>query len=179
MTTTKKKAYKPRLKKATRSSLEEKLRKQHNQLKLRDGKLEQGVSREKLGADREKIAEEQIYIQTKAMEAALDGIFIIDAKNSCFSVIYANSSFQELTGYQKKDVIGKNYFLLYGPGADLRIVDEIKKTMRQGRSFHGQMLNFKKNGDKFWTSLRIAPVRDTKGVVTHFVGTQTDITLMK
>ena len=41
------------------------------------------------------------------------------------------------------------------------------------------MLNFRKNGKNFWSSLRIAPVRDTNGAITHYVGIQTDITLMK
>jgi PAS domain-containing protein len=41
------------------------------------------------------------------------------------------------------------------------------------------MLNFKKNGKKYWNLLRIAPVRDLSGAVTHYVGIQTDVTLMR
>ncbi len=134
---------------------------------------------EKLGADREKLAEEQIHIRTKAMESTLEGIFIIDVKKPDFLMIYANPSFYNLTGYTKNEVIGQNYFLLYGSNADLHIVEEIKQTIGQGKSFHGEMLNFRKNGEKFWSSLRIAPVRDTNGAITHYVGTQTDTTLMK
>jgi len=153
-------------------SLEEKIRQQTDELKIRNGQLVQG-------ADREKLAEEQIHIRTKAMESTLDGIFIIDAKKPNFPIIYANPSFQSLTGYAKNEVIGQNYFHLYGSDADLRVVEEIKQTMRQGKPFHGEMLNFKKNGKKFWSSLRIAPVRDTNGTITHYVGIQTDSTLMK
>ena len=80
------------------------------------------------------------------MEATLDGIFIIDAKKADFPVIYANPSFYKLIGYTKNEIIGQNYFLLYGSDADLRVVEEIKQTMRQGKSFHGEMLNFRKNG---------------------------------
>ncbi len=61
----------------------------------------------------------------------------------------------------------------------MRVIEEIQKTLRQGRSFHGEMLNFKKNGEKFWSLLRIAPVRDAKGVITHYVGIKTDSTLMR
>jgi PAS domain S-box-containing protein len=162
----------PLLKKATLNNLEEKVRRQTDELEIRSGQLRQG-------ADREKLAEEQIHIQTKAMEATLDGIFIIDAKKANFSVIYANPSFQSLTGYTKDEIIGRNYFLLYGPDADSRVVEEIQQTMNQGKSFHGEMLNFRRDGQKFWSSLRVAPVRDTNGATTHYVGVQTDITLMK
>jgi len=193
--------------KVTRNNLEEQVRQQTDKLKIRDGQLRQGADREKLGADRErlgadreklgadreklgadreklgadreKLAEEQIYIRTKAMESTLDGIFIIDVKNSDFPIIYANPSFYSLTGYSKSEVIGKNYFLLYKANADLRVVEEIKQTMRYGKSFHGEMLNFKKDGKKFWSSLRIAPIRNTDGDITHYVVAQTDITLMK
>jgi PAS domain S-box-containing protein len=187
------KAKKPLLKKVTRNSLEKQVRQQTDELKARNGQLKQGADREKLGADREKkgadreklgadrekIAEEQIYIRTKAMESTLDGIFIIDAKKPDLPIVYANASFYKLTGYAKSEVIGKNYFLLHGLHADLRVVEEIRETLRQGRSFHGEMLNFRKNGEKFWSSLRISLVRDSKGAITHYVGIKTDSTLMK
>ena len=156
----------------SRNDLEDKVRQQFDELKIKKGQLRQG-------ADREKLAEEQIYIRTKAMESTLDGIFIIDAKQPNFPVIYANPSFYILTGYAKNEVIGQDYFLLYGSDADLRVVEEIQKTIRRGKSFHGEMLNFNKSGKKFWSLLRIAPVRDTNGTTTHYVGIQTDITLMK
>ncbi len=159
-------------KKVSRNNLEKKIRQQTDELEKRSGQLRQG-------ADREKFAEEQIHIRTKAMEAASDGIFIIDAKKPNFPIIYINPSFQGLTGYTKNEIIGKDYFLLYGTDADVRVVDEIKQTIRKGKSFNGEMLNFRKNGKKFWSLLRIAPVRDAKGVINHYVGLQTDTTLMK
>jgi len=179
ITSKKKKAMASLLKKKTRDCLEEKVRQQTDELKIRDGQLKRGADREKLGADREKIAQEQIHIRTKAMESASDGIFIIDAKKPDFPIIYANPAFYGLTGYSKKEVIGQNYFLLYGPNADMHVLDEIKQIISQGRSFYGELLKFRKNGEKFWSLLRIAPVRDTKGNVTHYVGIKTDTTLMK
>jgi len=138
-----------------------------------------GADREKQGADREKIAEEEIHIRTKAMESTFDGIFIIDAKKPNFPIVYANTSFYNLTGYSKKEVIGQNYFLLYGLNKNSHIYEEIKRALSEGRSFHGEMLNFKKNGEKFWSLLRITLVRDKNGTVTHYVGNKTDTTLMK
>lgn len=173
------KTKEPPLQKITRNNLEKQVRQQTDELKVRSGQLRQGADREKLGADREKLAEEQIYIRTKAMEATSDGIFIIDAKKPGFPIIYANPSFYSLTGYAKNEVIGKNYFLLYGSGTDSRLVEKIKQTILHGKSFQGEMLKFKKNGEKFWSFLRIAPVRDSKGDITHYVGIKTDTTLMK
>jgi len=167
-----KKAKRPLLRKTTRNILEDKLRFQMEEMVTQNSKLMQGI-------DREKVAEEQIHIRTKAMEAASDGIFIIDAKDNNFNIVYANPSFQMITGYAKKEIIGHNYFMYAGGNSDLRISGEIRQTLSQGKSFHGELLKFKKNGEKYWCLLRIAPIRDTKGVVTHYVGIKSDITLMK
>jgi len=174
-----KKAKKPLLKKITRVNLEETIRHQTDELISKRGQLKQGANRERLSANRERIAEEQINIRTKAMESTFDGIFIIDAKKPDFPIIYANSSFYDLTGYSRHEVIGKNYFLLYGYTDNSRVYDEIKQSLRQGKSFQGEMLNFKKNGEKFWSLLRITLVRDRKGTITHYVGNKTDTTLMR
>jgi len=169
----------PLLKKAPRYKLEERIHQQAKELKAQRGQIKQGADREKLGADREKHAQEEIHIQAKAMESTTDGIFIIDAQKTDFPIIYANPSFFNLTGYSKSEVIGKNYFSLYGVDANLPISEEIKQTLAQGKSFHGEILRFKKNGEKYWSLLRMAPVRDNQGGITHYVGIKTDHTLMK
>ena len=151
---------------------EEQYRLQTDEMELKDGQLREG-------ANREKIAEEQIHIRTKAMEATFDGIFIIDALKPEFRIIYANPSFYKLTGFTKNEVIGKNYFLIYGTIENSRPFEEIKKTLLQGKPFQGEMIHIKKNGEKFWSLLRISLVRDKDGTVTHYVGNKTDTTLMK
>jgi len=133
----------------------------------------------KIEIDKNHRAEEQIHIRTKAMDVAVDGIFIIDVIRPNFPFIYANESYYKITGYTKGEILGSNYFLHYGPHADPRILEEIKHTILHGKSFHGEMLHFKKNGEKYWNLLRITPVRDANGIVTHYVGTKTDVTLMR
>jgi two-component system sensor kinase FixL len=128
---------------------------------------------------KQKIAEEQIRIRTMAMESTVDGIFIIDAKKPDFPVVYVNQSFQTMTGYAQREILGQNYFMLYGSEADKRIIEEIKFTILRGRSFHGEMFNFQKNGKKYWDLLRITPVHDARGNITHYIGIQTDVTLMR
>src|SRR3989339_781480 len=139
-----------------------KIQQQADELKEKTGQL-------KSGAEKQIRSEEQIYILTKAIESTEDGIFII----------YTNQSFRKMTGYVKGEILGQNYFLLYGNYAGHRIVEKIKQTIHKGKSFHGEMLNFRKNGKKYWNLLRIAPVYDARGAVTHYTGIQTDVTLMR
>jgi len=107
----------------------------------------------KKGVDKQKRSEEQIHIRTKAMDAVADGIFIIDALNPNFPFIYANQSYFKMSGYAKGEIHGKSFF--------------------------GELLQFRKNGEKYWNLLRITPVRDVSGTITHYVGIKTDITMMR
>lgn len=148
------------------------VQRQADELKIKNGQLRNG-------AEKQIRSEEQVYIRTKAMESAADGIFIIDAQKQNFPIIYANRSFEKMTGYVKSEILGRDYFSFFGVGSDPRIVSEIKRTIHKGKSFYGEVLNLKKDGKKYWNLLRIAPVRDANGVVTHYAGIKTDVTLMR
>jgi PAS domain S-box-containing protein len=148
------------------------VRKQADQLKVKNGQLRNGVKKQAR-------AELQIYIRTQAMEATTDGIFIIDAQKPGFPVIYANQSFQRMTGYTRSEIIGQSYFLFYGDDVDSNVVNEIRQAIYKGKSFYGEVLSFQKNGKKYLNLLRIAPVGDASGTVTRYVGIQTDITQIR
>jgi len=156
----------------TKENLKSKVKQQTDDLSIKEEQLKQG-------ANKQKRSEEQIHIRTKAMDAVADGIFIIDAINPNYPFIYANQSYYKMSGYTKGEIIGKNYFLHYGPFTDPRFLEEIKSTVVSGKSFFGEMLQFKKNGEKYWNLLRITPVRDSSGTITHYVGIKTDVTLMR
>ena len=155
----------------TRDSLGKKVRKQSDELKIRKGQLRRGVVQEKR-------AQEEIQILTKAIESTPDGIFIIDAQQSDFSIIYINSAFHQMTGYEMKEILGRSYFSFMEAKSNPRI-DEIKQALDQDKYFLGETLNVRKNGEQYWNLLRLTPVRDADGSVTHYVGIKTDMTLMR
>lgn len=154
------------------NGLKNKIQLQTDELKTKDGQL-------RTGEEKQIRSEEQIHIRTKAMESAVDGIFIIDAQKPDYPLIYVNQSFQKMTGYTKKEILGTNYFLLYGSDADPQVIEKIKQKIKNDSSYHGEMPNYKKNGKKHWNLLRIAPVCDASGNITHYVGIQTDVSLMR
>lgn len=161
-----------RSKKQAYDCMKDRILQQDAKIKFKNGQLKNGIKKQIK-------SEEQIHICIEAMESTADGIFIIDIQKPNFPIIYINSSFQKMTGYKKKEILGKNYFLLYGVDADLRVIEKIKQAIHLGKFFHGEMFSFKENGKKCWNLLHISPVRDINDVITHYVGTQTDITLMR
>ncbi len=115
---------------------------------------------------------ERERLLSTALACVSDGATVTDAKGF---VLYANSAFFRITGFSPEEVIGKNLRLLQGSGTDPETVSRIGQAVRKAEEFHGQILNFKKDGTPFWNLMTISPIRDTSGAVAHFVGVQRDI----
>lgn len=48
-------------------------------------------------------------------------------------------------------------------------------AIKAGEALTVQLLNYKKDGSKFWNQLQLMPVKDASGRVTQYVGAQQDI----
>lgn len=126
-----------------------------------------------------KRAEALVQLRGLAMDAATEGIVIADATQPDQPLLYVNSAFQRITGYTSSEVIGKNCRILQGPDTDRSTVSRLHNAIREGVSCSVEVLNYKSDGSPFWNALSISPLRDSTGVITHFVGVLTDITQRK
>ncbi|MEW5916610.1 MAG: PAS domain S-box protein, partial [Gemmatimonadota bacterium] len=80
------------------------------------------------------------------------------------------------TGYTREEAIGKRPSLLKSGRTPLVVYQELWKTITSGRIWKSEVLNRRKSGDLFWDAITIAPIKNSRGQITHFVGTQEDIT---
>ncbi len=95
------------------------------------------------------------------------------------SIVYVNPAFTRLTGYTAAEVIGRTPRILQGPGTSRATLDKIALGLREGRPVHEKVLNFSKSGVPYWLDLKIVPLHDGDGPITHFAAIQRDITLDK
>lgn len=123
-----------------------------------------------------KLAEEALRVQQRAVEAASSGILVTDARVDDHPIITANPAMLELTGYSFDEVIGRNCRFLQGDDRDQEGIKQIRESLAAGQECRVVLRNYRKDGSMFWNDLRVSPVRDEYGEVTHFVGIQTDIT---
>jgi diguanylate cyclase (GGDEF)-like protein/PAS domain S-box-containing protein len=94
-------------------------------------------------------------------------------------IVYVNPAFTRLTGYATDEVIGLTPRILQGPGTNRASLDVIGSALRAGLPSHQKVLNFAKCGAPYWLDLRISPLRDLAGKITHFVAVERDVTLDK
>jgi PAS domain S-box-containing protein len=92
---------------------------------------------------------------------------------------YVNHRFLEVTGYAFKEVHMENPRILKSGEMEPGNYEELWKTITAGRIWKGEFHNKKKNGEYYWALASIAPLKDEKGNITHFVAMQEDITLRK
>jgi len=89
---------------------------------------------------------------------------------------YVNPRFTQLTGYASQEVIGKNSSILKSDKTPPEEYKVLWNTITSGREWRGEFCNKKKNGDLYWVSASISPVRKKGGIIANFVGIQQDIT---
>lgn len=70
-------------------------------------------------------------------------------------LVYVNEAFTELTGYSRKDCIGKSCRFLQGPETDPIAVDEITKFLEARECIDVCLTNYRADGSKFCNLLTL------------------------
>ena len=94
-------------------------------------------------------------------------------------IVYVNPAFTRLTGYSAAEAIGQSPRILQGPATDRATLQAIRTSLSLGRDVHETVLNFGKGGERYWLDLRIVPLRDGNGTITHFAAIERDVTMNK
>ncbi len=122
---------------------------------------------------------ERLELLERAIAASNNGIIISDAQVHDNPVIYVNSGFEQMTGYQCEEVLGTSCRFLQGIDTQQPALEELRRAITEGREGQFILRNYRKDGTLFWNEFWITPVRDAAGCLTNFIGVQTDITERK
>ena len=118
-------------------------------------------------------------LQVAAMAQAPVGITLADARRPDTPLIGVNDTFVRMTGYSRAELIGRNCRVLQGDDRDQPALAVLRDALATGSPCEVVLRNYRRDGTLFWNELRLAPVRDSGGHVTHFIGLQNDITERK
>jgi PAS domain S-box-containing protein len=111
-----------------------------------------------------------------AVSQASDHIVITDSEGT---VIYANDAVERITGFSKKEVLGKKAGAkdLWGGLMSADFYKIFWKTIKEDKKeFSGEVKNIRKDGRKYTALASVSPILDEKGNVIFFVGIERDIT---
>ncbi len=108
-----------------------------------------------------------------ALQAAPVGWVIT---NKAGLIEWANPAFTSMTGYALDEVIGRNPRLLRSGEHPNEFYFEMWRTIMRGEIWRGDLHNRRKDGSLYHEHMVIAPVRDDRGEIEHFVAMKQDIT---
>jgi PAS domain S-box-containing protein len=112
----------------------------------------------------------------KAIDASASSVVIADAKKRDMPLIFINRAFERITGYTAHDILGRNCRFIQGKDRRQPGTRAIREAIRQHKSCHVLLRNYRKNGELFWNELYLSPVFGVNGELTHYIGVQTDVT---
>ncbi len=122
---------------------------------------------------------QQDILSDPTLDPSSQAITLTDFSLPDNPLVYINKGFEHLTGYTREEVTGRNCRFLQGPETNRGAVKQLGDAISEGRSTIVDILNYRKDGSTFWNRISVLPVTNDKGVVTHFIGLQTDITHMR
>ena len=103
-------------------------------------------------------------------------VIISNNKNE---IEWVNNYFTRLSGYTGEEVIGKDPTILHGPDTSKEEVQRINKLLKQGKPLRSEIINYRKDGHRYWIDLIVKPILDENGRVIKFFSIHNDITKIK
>lgn len=97
----------------------------------------------------------------------VNGIAIIDQSDCHQTFLYCNESLTNLTGYSRKELIGKNLKILRGTKTDPELEQEIEINIKTETPFELNMIHYHKDGSPFWNCINSFPIRDFSNKVQY------------
>lgn len=110
------------------------------------------------------------------LDTIREGVMVTDSGNRIISV---NPAFTAITGYLAEEAIGRDPSFLGAGTHPPQFYATMWDSLRRDGNWYGELVNRRKNGERFVESLSITPMRAQDGATTHFVGVFSDITERK
>lgn len=130
----------------------------------------------------QKKEEQQLRLFKSVITNSSDVVVITEAEPIDIfgpKILYVNQAFTKLTGYTNEEIIGKTPRILQGPLTNKDELVRLKEAMKKWEPCEIEVLNYKKNGETYWSSISVMPLANETGDFTHWISIQRNITERK
>jgi diguanylate cyclase (GGDEF)-like protein/PAS domain S-box-containing protein len=103
-------------------------------------------------------------------------MILVDPNLPGAPIVFANSAFEQLTGYGNTEIIGQNCRFLQGADTDPIALAHIRGALAAEKEVTAELINYRKDGTSFCNAVRIVPVIDASEKLVYFFGSQIDVT---
>lgn len=117
-------------------------------------------------------AERLLEVRNRALDLVVNAVTITDAQGN---IEYVNRAFSTLTGFRAAEVLGQTPRVLKSGHHDATFYENMWNELRAGKSWHGEIVNRKKDGHLFVDEMTITPIAGASGNTEHFVAVRQDM----
>ncbi|MBF0160974.1 MAG: EAL domain-containing protein [Magnetococcales bacterium] len=118
-------------------------------------------------------AEHELSLAASVYRNSGEGIVILDAQGRIRSV---NAAFANTSGYSLDELEGKEWTLLKSAQHDADFCQMAYQTLLTNDCWRGEVWCLKKTGDLVPEFLHVSTIRDSNGLVQHYVAVANDLT---
>ncbi len=115
-------------------------------------------------------------ILSKILDSTNNGITLADPDIEDMPIVYANRSFETMTGYGQAEIIGRNCRFLQAADRDQEARFQLRKAIDARLPVEVDIRNYKKSGEMFHNHLALTPLFDDENRLMYYLGVQYDVT---
>ncbi len=108
-----------------------------------------------------------------AIEQAAEIVVVTDSMGI---IQYVNPAFERVTLFAKQEVIGKTPSIWKSGKQSTPFYAELWQTISAGKTWHGRLVNKRKDGSQYTCETTISPVCDETGSIVNYIAVKRDIT---
>lgn len=123
-----------------------------------------------------KLIENQLHLQSTALEAAANAIVITNRQGK---IVWANQALTNITGFTLKEALGHTPSMWKSGLYNESFYHDLWNTVLAGNIWHGEIINRRKDDRLYTEEMTVTPVRNKSGEITHFIAIKADITERK
>jgi PAS domain S-box-containing protein len=107
---------------------------------------------------------------------ALNESAIVAITNQHGVITYVNENCCAVSGYQASEIIGNNQYIMHAGYQHSGNYGKLWSTIQSGTTWHGDFLNFTKEGEPYWVDTIIIPFKDEHNQPSQYLAISNNIT---
>ena len=115
-------------------------------------------------------------VLTQILDSCVNGVTLTDPDIEDAPIVYANKAFEDMCGYPKEEIVGRNCRFLQGDDRNQPEIDRLRVAIKKGEPIEVTLRNYRKDGELFYNRLDVKPLLDGRGNLVYYLGVQYDIT---
>lgn len=101
--------------------------------------------------------------------------YTVVVTNLSQEIVWVSQSFLSMTGYITEEAIGKTPSFLQGEKTNPQTKLFIRENLSKPEIVEARILNYRKNGESYWCGIKIFPVQNSQGTVSHYIAIEKEV----